>query len=62
MFKIKEYPDHIRQRLELAIRKAQCVYCHIPFFLTVEREKALVSHVDDRVFFIHEECFNARYN
>lgn len=62
MLKIKDYPEHVRQSLELAVCKALCSYCRIPFFLRVEREKALVSTIDNKIFFIHEECFNARYN
>ena len=60
MLKIKDYPSNDRARLELAIRKAICSYCSIPFLLEIERQKAFVAPVGDRVFFVHEECLNAQ--
>lgn len=62
MLKIKDYPQPDRERLELAICKALCNYCHIPFLLEIERQRALVMVADGRIHFIHEECLNARFN
>lgn len=63
------YPPQVRNLDEAGrqiilpiLRLALCVYCRTPFFLGDEKERTFImqSSPDNKTFFVHEECYNAR--